>query len=75
MESGIYIFELGKSKGIDEIPIELQEVTAVGGVRNQFQFQIIKNEEDSLTPVLFSDAHATKIDSDPDRNDIDKLKE
>ena len=71
---GIYIFELGKSKGIDEIPIELQEVTAVGGVRNQFQFQIIKNEEDSLTPVLFSDAHATKIDSDPDRNDIDKLK-
>ena len=71
---GIYIVELGKSKGIDEIPIELQEVTAVGGVRNQFQFQIIKNEEDSLTPVLFSDAHATKIDSDPDRNDIDKLK-
>jgi len=67
---GIYIFELGKSKGIDEIPIELQEVTAVGGVRNQFQFQIIKNEEDSLTPVLFSDAHATKIDSDPDRNDL-----
>lgn len=71
---GIYIFELGKSKGIDEIPIELEEATAVGGVRNQFQFQIIKNQEDSLTPVLFSDAHATKIDSDPDRNDIDKLK-
>lgn len=71
---GIYIFELGKSKGIDVIPTELQGVTAVGGVRNQFQFQIIKNQEDSLTPVLFSDAHATEIDSDPDRNDIDKLK-
>ena len=71
---GIYIFELGKSKGIDEIPTELHGVTAVGGVRNQFQFQIIKNQEDSLTPVLFSDAHATEIDSDPDRNDIDKLK-
>jgi hypothetical protein len=71
---GIYIFELGKSKGIDEIPTDLQGVTAVGGVRNQFQFQIIKNQEDSLTPVLFSDAHATENDSNHDRNDIDKLK-
>ncbi|MGT2925045.1 hypothetical protein ACVR0O_07615 [Streptococcus caviae] len=70
----IYIFELGKSNGVKNIPEEFRSTTKIGGVRNALRFQVIKKLEDSITPVLFSDAHATDNDSDPDRNNIDKLK-
>lgn len=70
---GIYIFELGKSNSLN-VPQELENVTAVGGVSNQLKFQSIYLKENLLTPVLFSDAHATDKDSEPQRNDIKKLK-
>ncbi|RRD32311.1 hypothetical protein EII38_00840 [Streptococcus minor] len=69
---GIYIFELGKSKGVKEIPDIFNDVTCVGGVPNQLRFNIAKNNPDSIAPCLFSDAHATEQDSD-NRNDIVKL--
>jgi len=71
---GIYIFELGKSNSLN-VPNELKNVTAVGGVSNQLKFQSIYLKDDVLTPVLFSDAHATHNDSDNKRNDIDILKQ
>ncbi|MCD3418962.1 hypothetical protein KUF85_01890 [Streptococcus equi subsp. zooepidemicus] len=70
---GIYIFELGKSKGLKEIPDIFNDVTCVGGVPNQLRFNIAKNNPDSIAPCLFSDAHATEQDSDNNRNDIVKL--
>lgn len=70
---GIYIFELGKSKGVKEIPDIFNDVTCVGGVPNQLRFNIAKNNPDSIAPCLFSDAHATEQDSDNNRNDIVKL--
>ncbi|HHK5594705.1 hypothetical protein LGX01_05445 [Streptococcus mutans] len=73
-DKGIYIFELGKSNGVTNIPNELNKVTCVGGVRNSLRFQVVQKLENSLSPVLFSDGHATDKDSQPDRNDIDKLK-
>lgn len=69
---GIYIFELGKSKGVKEIPDIFKEVVCVGGVSNQLRFNIAKNNPDSIVPCLFSDAHATDQDSN-NRNDILKL--
>lgn len=69
---GIYIFELGKSKGVKEIPDIFKEVVCVGGVSNQLRFNIAKNNPDSIVPCLFSDAHATDRDSN-NRNDILKL--
>ncbi|TCD45744.1 hypothetical protein D3X11_05860 [Streptococcus sp. X16XC17] len=69
---GIYIFELGKSKGIKKIPSVLSSVVHVGGVPNQLRFNVAHNNPDSLIPCLFSDAHATDNDTD-DRNDIQKL--
>lgn len=72
-EMGIYIFELGKSKGVKEIPKLFDHVVSVGGVTNQLRFNMVKYNTDNLVPCLFSDAHAT--DNDPDsRNDIEKLK-
>lgn len=70
---GIYIFELGKSNSLT-VPQELINVTAVGGVSNQLKFQSVYQKDNVLTPVLFSDAHATKKDSDSKRNDINRLK-
>ena len=72
-EKGIYIFELGKSKGIKKVPDVLSSVVHVGGVPNQLRFNIAHNNPDSLVPCLFSDAHATDNDTD-DRNDIQKLR-
>ena len=69
---GIYIFELGKSKGVKQIPDIFKEVVCVGGVSNQLRFNIAKNNPDSIVPCLFSDAHATDRDSN-NRNDILKL--
>ena len=69
---GIYIFELGKSKGVKQIPDIFSEVVCVGGVSNQLRFNIAKNNPDIIAPCLFSDAHATNQDSD-NRNDIAKL--
>ena len=71
-DKGIYIFELGKSKGVKQIPDMFSDVTCVGGVPNQLRFNIAKNNSESMVPCLFSDAHATDYDSD-NRNDIDKL--
>src|SRR5699024_6777016 len=71
---GIYIFELGKSNSLN-VPQELKNVIAVGGVSNQLKFQSILLKDGELAPVLFSDAHATKKDSDNQRNDIDLLKQ
>lgn len=71
---GIYIFEMGKSKSSDMYVQDFQEVTKVGGVRNQLYFQRVFLDSNELTPVLFSDGHATDQDYDPDRNNIDKLK-
>lgn len=69
---GIYIFELGKSKGVKQIPDIFNEVVCVGGVPNQLRFNIAKNNPDIIAPCLFSDAHATNQDPD-NRNDIAKL--
>lgn len=71
-DQGIYIFELGKSKGVKEIPNIFSNLVCVGGVPNQLRFNITKNNPESLVPCLFSDAHATNQDSD-NRNDIAKL--
>lgn len=71
---GIYIFELGKSNSLN-VPEELNNIIAVGGVSNQLKFQSILLKDDELAPVLFSDAHATEKDSDNQRNDIDSLKQ
>lgn len=71
---GIYIFELGKSNSLN-VPEELNNIIAVGGVSNQLRFQSILLKDDELAPVLFSDAHATKKDPDKQRNDIDFLKQ
>ncbi len=71
-DQGIYIFELGKSKGIKEIPDSLQEIVCVGGVPNQLRFNIAKKDDTSLIPCLFSDAHATDRDADG-RNNIEEL--
>lgn len=71
-EQGIYIFELGKSKGIKKVPELLNNVVQVGGVPNQLRFNIAQKDSSSLIPCLFSDAHATDNDSD-NRNDIQKL--
>ncbi|HEM3216999.1 TPA: hypothetical protein U0927_000408 [Streptococcus suis 2524] len=71
-DQGIYIFELGKSKGVKEIPNIFSNLVCVGGVPNQLRFNIAKNTPESLVPCLFSDAHATNQDSD-NRNDIAKL--
>ena len=68
---GIYIFELGKSKGVKEIPDIFSNV--VGGVPNQLRFNIAKNNQEGLVPCLFSDAHATNQDSG-NRNKIENLK-
>ncbi|MFM1628831.1 hypothetical protein [Streptococcus mutans] len=73
-DKGIYIFELGKSNGVTDIPEALSKVTYVGGVRNSLRFQVVQKQGNSLTPVLFSDGHATDKDSQPDRNNINKLK-
>lgn len=72
-ENGIYIFELGKSNSLN-VPQKLKNVTAVGGVSNQLKFQSVYLKDDVLTPVLFSDAHATKKDPETKRNDINRLK-
>jgi len=71
---GIYIFEQGKSNSL-KVPDNLSSVIAVGGVSNQLKFQSTFWNENELVPVLFSDAHATKTDSDIDRNDITFLKQ
>ncbi|HEM3609250.1 TPA: hypothetical protein U1C77_000099 [Streptococcus suis] len=71
-DQGIYVFELGKSKGVKEIPNIFSNLVCVGGVPNQLRFNIAKNNPESLVPCLFSDAHATNQDSD-NRNDIAKL--
>ncbi|MGQ7461302.1 hypothetical protein ACTGZQ_01925 [Streptococcus suis] len=71
-DQGIYIFELGKSKGVKEIPNIFSNLVCVGGVPNQLRFNIAKNNPESLVPCLFSDAHATNQDSD-NRNDIARL--
>ncbi|WP_449455890.1 hypothetical protein [Streptococcus suis] len=70
---GIYIYELGKSKGVKKIPDILSEAVSVGGVPNQLRFNIAHGNPSSLVPCLFSDAHATDDDSD-NRNDINKLR-
>ena len=72
-DQGIYIFELGKSKGVKEIPDVFSNVVCVGGVPNQLRFNIAKNNQDGLVPCLFSDAHATNQDSG-NRNKIENLK-
>jgi len=72
--NGIYIFELGKSNSLN-VPEELNNIIAVGGVSNQLKFQSILLKDNELVPVLFSDAHATKKDPEKQRNDIDLLKQ
>ncbi|MDT2811764.1 hypothetical protein P7H33_02250 [Vagococcus lutrae] len=72
-ETGIYIFELGKSNSLS-VPDQLSNVCCVGGVANQLKFQIFYKNKDSLAPVLFSDAHAAKDDTESKRNDINILK-
>lgn len=72
-EDGIYVFEHGKSNTM-KIPEKLSNVTSVAGVSNQLKFQMLYNKENKLTPVLFSDAHATDEDPDYKRNNIDLLK-
>lgn len=74
-EKGIYIFEMGKSNSL-RVPDKLQSVTKVGGVANQLKFQLFfKNyNKKKLTPVLFSDAHASYDDPEEKRRNIKVLK-
>lgn len=74
-EDAIYIFEMGKSNSLS-VPtiIENSSATVVGGVSNQLKFQALYNQDNLITPVLFSDAHAAKDDLEKERNDIDLLK-
>lgn len=71
-EKGIYIFELGKSNSL-AVPKKLSDVTAVGGVSNQLKFQVIHKKEHLLTPVLFSDAHASLDEPEQKRRNINLL--
>lgn len=72
-DKGIYIFELGKSNEIKEVPKCLSNVVYVGGVPNQLKFNIVKENPNSIVPCLFSDAHATDNDKN-DRNNLEKLR-
>lgn len=74
-ENGIYIFEMGKSNSLS-VPDKLlnSSITIAGGVANQLKFQSIYNQENTLTPILFSDAHAADDDPEKERNDIHLLK-
>ena len=72
-ENAIYIFELGKSNSL-QVPNKLKNVCAVGGVMNQLKFQTYYRMENTLTPVLFSDAHADYNDPDDKRRNIELLK-
>lgn len=74
-KDAIYIFEMGKSNSLS-VPkiIENSSATVVGGVSNQLKFQALYNQDNLITPVLFSDAHAAKNDLEKERNDIDLLK-
>lgn len=72
-KSGIYVFDLGKSNSL-AVPDQLSGVTAVGGVANQLKFQLFYKKENGLTPVLFSDAHASDSDPEEKRKNIEILK-
>lgn len=72
-ENAIYIFELGKSNSL-QVPNQLKNVCAVGGVMNQLKFQTYYRMENTLTPVLFSDAHADYNDPEDKRRNIELLK-
>ncbi|MGH2083168.1 hypothetical protein [Aerococcus urinaeequi] len=72
-EKGIYIFELKKSNSL-KVPNELKNTCTVGGVSNQLRFQSVIEQSDSMTPVLFSDAHADENDTEKNRCDINILK-
>lgn len=72
-ENGIYIFELGKSNSL-AVPEKLSNVCAVGGVTSQLKFQSFYKREEELTPVLFSDAHASDDEPEEKRRDIEILK-
>lgn len=71
-ENGIYIFELGKSNSL-KVPEKLSGVTFVGGVSSQLRFQSFYKKEE-LTPVLFSDAHASEDETEEKRKNIKFLK-
>ncbi len=71
-EKGIYIFELGKSNSL-KVPEKLSGVTFVGGVSSQLRFQSFYKKEE-LTPVLFSDAHASEDETEEKRKNIKFLK-
>ena len=71
-ENGIYIFEMGKSNSM-QVPERFKNSCCVGGVSNQLRFQSFYKKEEGLTPVLFSDAHATDCDSEKNRNNIEFL--
>lgn len=71
-EKGIYIFELGKSNSL-KVPEKLSGVTFVGGVSSQLRFQSFYKKEE-LTPVLFSDAHASEDETEEKRKNIKMLK-
>lgn len=72
-EEAIYIFEHGKSNTL-KIPDKLKGVTSVGGVSNQLKFQSLYKKENKITPVLFSDAHASEDDTETSRTNIKLLK-
>lgn len=69
---GIFIFEMGKSNSL-AVPEKLNMVTFVGGVANQFKFQSFF-KQNTVTPVLFSDAHASEDEPEEKRKDINLLK-
>lgn len=70
---GIFIFEMGKSNSLS-VPEKLSKTTFVGGVANQLKFQAFYKNNSSITPVLFSDAHASEDDPEEKRRDINLLK-
>ena len=71
-KDSILVFEYGKSNNVKHIPSELSEALCLMGVSNPRKFNKVYHEDD-ITPVLFSDAHATENNSDPTRDDIKKL--
>ncbi|WP_290032885.1 hypothetical protein [Ligilactobacillus cholophilus] len=72
-KNSILVFEFGKSNNIKNISTELSDALCLVGVSSPHKFNKVYLQKDMPTPVLFSDAHATKNNSDVTRNNINKL--
>ncbi|MCP1275666.1 hypothetical protein [Leuconostoc citreum] len=72
LDKTLFIFEYDKANSMD-VPERIAEHNVVYGVSKQLKFLKFKKQHFDKVPVVFSDAHATDLDSDSSRNDISKL--